>query len=227
MASLFEKINTLISANLHGMVDRALESNSVKVMDEYVRQVERNLESLEDSAATVGGTVRTLQRKHEEFASAAEKLDRDIDSLILKGRNELAAQAQAELNAKQELSQEYYTQWQVQKAQYDKMLDMRMKLESRLTVIKQEREKIRALIELAETKKVLTKTVKSLDALSNTGDSEIDSLSERIRASIDEEDARLEIATSKVSDEIEEALGGSEIERQLEERRRRLLGAEE
>ena len=63
--TLFEKINTLISANLHGIVDRALETNSVQVMDEYIRQVERNLEALEDSAATVGGTVKTLKRKYE------------------------------------------------------------------------------------------------------------------------------------------------------------------
>src|SRR5215468_8288721 len=102
--SLFEKINTLISANLHSIVDRALETNSVQVMDEYIRQVERNLEALEDSAATVGGTVKTLKRKYEEFAAAVEKLDRDIDTLILKGKDELAGAAQAELNTKQELA---------------------------------------------------------------------------------------------------------------------------
>ena len=96
MASLLEKINTLINANLHSVVDRALEANSVKVMDEYIRQAERNLEALEDSAATVGGTVRTLKRKYEEFAAAAEKLDRDIDTLILRGKDELAAAAQTE-----------------------------------------------------------------------------------------------------------------------------------
>ncbi|GAB1420065.1 hypothetical protein MASR2M15_01420 [Anaerolineales bacterium] len=227
MASLFEKINTLIRANLHGMVDRALESNSVAVMDEYIRQVERNLEALEDSAATVGGTVKTLKRKYDEFANAAEKLDRDIDTLVIKGKNELAAAAQAELNTKQELAQEYYEQWQVQETQYKAMLDMRLKLEGRLTTIKQEREKIRALIELAETKKVMTKTIKSLDDLSSTGDVEIDSLSESIRQRLDEEDARLEMATRRISDEIDEAIGNTEVERQLEERRRRLLGGDE
>ncbi|MBZ0278341.1 MAG: PspA/IM30 family protein, partial [Anaerolineae bacterium] len=65
MPSIFEKINTLINANLHAIVDRALEANSVQVMDEYIRQVERNLDALEDSTATVGGTVKTLKRKYE------------------------------------------------------------------------------------------------------------------------------------------------------------------
>ena len=224
--SLFEKINTLISANLHGIVDRALEANSVQVMDEYIRQVERNLDALEDSAATVGGTVKTLKRKYEEFAAAAEKLDRDIDTLIIKGKNDLAAAAQAELNTKQQLAQEYYEQWQDQEQQYQRMLDMRLKLESKLTTIRQEREHLRALIELAEAKKVTIKTVKSLDQLATTGDDQVNALAQRIRANLDREDARLEIATRNVAEQIEEAVRGGEVERQLEERRRRLLGGE-
>lgn len=221
---LFEKINTLISANLHGIVDRALQANSVQVMDEYIRQIETNLSDLEESTATVGGTVKTLKRKYDEFAAAAEKMDRDIDTLVVKGKDDLAAAAQAQLNTKQQLSQEYYQQWQEQTSQYQKMLDFRLKLESRLTTVKQEREHLRALIELAEAKKVTTKTVKSLDAFSNMGDEQISSLSDQIRQRLDEEDARLEMATQNLSEEIETAVGNSEVERQLDERKRRLLG---
>ena len=224
MASLLEKVRTLIGANMHALVDRALESNSLKVMDEYIRQAEKNLEGLEDSAATVGGTVKTLKRKYEEFAAASEKLDRDIDTLVLKGKDDLAAAAQAELNTKQQLAQEYYEQWQEQEKQYQTMLKMRLQLEAKMTTIKQEREHLRALIELAEAKKVTTKTVKSLGDLTKTGDEEITGLAEKIRERIDLEDARLEIATSNVAEEIEEAVHGGEIERQLEERRKRLLG---
>ncbi|NWF70374.1 MAG: PspA/IM30 family protein [Chloroflexi bacterium] len=220
--SLLEKIQTLISANLHAMVDRALETNSVQVMDEYIRQVEKNLEALEDSAATVGGTVKTLKRKYEEFAAAAEKLDRDIDTLLMKGKDDLAAAAQAELNTKQQLSQEYYEQWQSQDQQYQKMLDMRLKLEGRLTSIRQEREHLRSLIELAEAKKVTLKTIKSLDQLSTVGDEQISSLADNIRQRLDQEDARLEVATRNISAEIDDAVRSGEVERQLEERRRRL-----
>ena len=223
--SLIEKVNTLINASLHGIVDRALEQNSVAVMDEYIRPAEKNLEALEDSAATVGGTVKTLKRKYEEFASAAEKLDRDIDTLIIKGKNDLAAAAQAELNTKQELAQEYYEQWQQQETQYQAMLDMRLKLEARLTAIRQEREHLRSLIELTEAKKVTTKTIKSLDNLAAMGDREVSSLADSIRARLDTEDARLDMATRNISDQIEEAVRGGEIERQLEERRKRLLGS--
>jgi phage shock protein A len=220
--SFFEKVNTLISANLHGMVDRALETNSVKVMDEYIRQAERNLDSLEDSAATVGGTVRTLKRKYDEFAAAAEKLDRDIDTLLIKGKNELAGAAQSDLNTKQQLAQEYYEQWQSQEQQYRRMLDMKLKLEAKLTTIKQEREQVKALLELAEAKAVTTRTVKSLDDLAGVGDEDVSRVVDGIRARLDREDARLEMATGRLSDQIEDAVGYSEVDLQLEERRKRL-----
>jgi phage shock protein A len=222
--SLIEKVNTLISANMHSIVDRALQQNSVAVMDEYIRQVERNLDDLEDSAATVGGTVKTLKRKYDEFSAASEKMDRDIDTLILKGKNDLAAAAQSELNSKQQLAQEYYEQWQTQDQQYQAMLNMRVKLESRLTAIRQQREQLRALMELAEAKKVATTTIKSLNDLSSVGDKEVSSLADSVRARLDEDDARLDMATRNISDEIDEAVRGGEVERQLEERRRRLLG---
>ena len=210
---------------MHGMIDRALETNSLRVMDEYIRQVERNLEALEDSAATVGGTVRTLKRKYEEFSNQADKLDRDIDTLILRGKNDLAAAAQAEFNTKQELAQEYYEQWHSQEEQYQGMLNMRMKLEGRLTTIKQEREKMRSLLELAETKKVMTKTLKSMDKLDTSGDQEIDTLLDSIYSQIDQEDARAELASRKLSDQIEDTVGIGQVELQLEERKQRLLGS--
>ncbi|MCY4465005.1 MAG: PspA/IM30 family protein [Chloroflexi bacterium] len=226
MPSILQKVRTLFSANLHGMIDRALETNSLKVMDEYIRQVERNLDALEDSAATVGGSVRTLKRKYEEFSNQTDKLDRDIDTLLLRGKNDLAAAAQAEMNTKQELAQEYYEQWQSQQEQYQGMLNMRMKLEGRLNTIKQEREKMRSLLELAETKKVMTKTLRSMDKLDTSGDQEIDSLLDSIYAQIDQEDARADMASRKLSDQIEDTVGIGQVELQLEERRQRLLGAE-
>ena len=67
MATIIEKAQTLISANLHGILDKALQANSLAVLDEYIRQAQDNLDDLEDAAATVGGQVKTLKRKTEEF----------------------------------------------------------------------------------------------------------------------------------------------------------------
>lgn len=222
MASVLSKFNTLISANLHNMLDRALRNNSLKVVDEYIRQAERNLDELEDTAATVGGTVKSLKRKYEEFAAQIEKLDRDIDTLLKKGKNELALAAQTDLNNKQKIAEEYRQQWEAQEEEYQRLLLARRKLEHRLLVIRQQREQLRALMELTAAKKLTTRTVRSLNDLTGIGDDDIQRLSENILSELDRAEAESEIAAGRLSNEVEEAIGQSEIEIQIEERRRRL-----
>jgi phage shock protein A len=220
--SVLDKINTLISANLHAMVDSALQANSVKVMDEYVRQAEKNLENLEDATVTVGGSVKTLKRKYEEISAAAEKLDRDIDTLLTRGKTDLASAAQADLNTKQQLAQEYYEQWQQQQVEYQKMLDAKLKLEAKLTTIRQEREHLQALMELAEAKAATTKTVRSLNDLAGVGDEDVRRLGDAIRARLDREDAQLEASSVRLQGQMDDVLEKDTIDNQLEERRKRL-----
>ena len=95
MADLLKKIQTLISANLHAMVDSALKANSMAVFDQYVREVEDNLENLEDAVATVGGELKTLRRKKTSLDEKASELDRNIDIFLREGKEDLALAAQS------------------------------------------------------------------------------------------------------------------------------------
>ncbi len=222
MAAILDKVQTLISANLHAMVDRALEANSLKVMDEYIRQAERNLDALEDSAATVGGSVKTLKRKYDEFSAQVEKLDRDIDTLLMKNKTDLAMAAQADMNSKKELAQEYYEQWQHQDNEYKKLMDAKLKLEQRLVAVKQEREHLKSLLELAEAKQVTTKAIRSLDDVASSKDDDIRRVGDQIRERLDKIDAEAEMVSSRLQNQVDDAVGSIELERQLEERRSRL-----
>jgi phage shock protein A len=219
---ILEKINILISANLHAMVDRALESNSVKVMDEYIRRADRDLDTLETQIVTIGGSVRTLKRKYEEMSAAAEKLDRNIDTLLTAGRTDQAARVQAELNTKQQQAQEYYQQWQSQEQEYKRMLDAKLKLEARLNTVRQEREHLQELMKLAEAKRATTRTIKSLNDIQGVGDADIRRIGDMIRERLDREDAEMEVASMRLQDVVEETVEQSLVDQQLEERRRRL-----
>ncbi|MEJ2607697.1 MAG: PspA/IM30 family protein, partial [Anaerolineales bacterium] len=85
MASLLEKVSTLISANLHALVDQALSTNSMAVIDQYIRQVENHLEDLEDAAATVGGEAKSISRKLEDLQLKSEELDKAVDAFLQEG----------------------------------------------------------------------------------------------------------------------------------------------
>lgn len=222
MASLIEKVQTLISANLHAMVDKALESNSVAVMDEYIRQAEDNLEKLEDTVVTVGGTVKTLKRKWEQYDAEATKIDSSIDTLLLQGKKELAAAAQTRLNSTRRIAEDYQQQWQEQQKQYEQLLGARRKLEAKLTTIRQEREHLQALLELAKSKEVAVKAIRSLDDLAGVGDADIARIGESIRARLDRATAQSEMYAGRLDTQMDEVLEKGEIDIQLAERMRRL-----
>jgi phage shock protein A len=210
MASLLEKTQTLIQANLHDMVDRALEANSVAVMKQYIRDAENNLDELEDATATVGGEVRTLERKYREYKKRADELDRNIDMLLMQGKTDLAAAAQTELNSVRQLQEQYQDQW------------VRLKLEAKVRMIREEQKEMESLLMLAKSKELTVKTIKSLDDLEGVSDSDIARLRDSIRNRLDKADAYSELYADRLDSQMDEALGRAEVDLQLEERKRRL-----
>ncbi|HRV91297.1 MAG TPA: PspA/IM30 family protein [Anaerolineae bacterium] len=224
--SFFQKIETLIKANLHAMVDEALDKNSVAVLDEYIRQAEDNLDDLEDALITVKGQVKTLRRKYETLKAEADAIDQDIDRLLELGKEELAIAAQSQYNTKVDLADEYRQQFLRQKEEADKLADARLKLETRLRTIKQEREHVLGLLELAKTKEIAAKSMKSLDSLDGVGDADIARVTDKIRSRIDRADAELEMRSGRLNNQMDEVLGRDRLNSQLAARKQR-LGLEE
>ena len=222
MASLLNKVQTLISANLHSLVDNALKANSVAVLDEYIRQAEDNLDDLQDALVTVRGQVKTLKRKYDMFQAEADQLDADIDRLLKLGKEDLAVAAQSQYNSKAVLAQEYKTQYEKQQVEADKLGDARLKLEAKMTTIKQEREHMLALLELAKSKEIAAKTIRSLDDLQGIGDSDIARVGDQIRARLDRADAEMEVQSTSLESQMDDVLGKAGLEDQLAERKRRL-----
>lgn len=226
MASLLEKTQTLIQANLHSMVDKALEANSVAVMKQYIRDAEKNLDELEDAAATVGGEVKTMERKYKEYKKKGDQLDRNIDMLLMQGKTDLARAAQNELNTNRRLQEQYHEQWVRQQREYEALLNARLKLQAKLQTIRQEQRELESLLRLAKSKETTVKAIKSLDDLTGVGDADIARMGESIRSRLDKASAHSEMYASRLDTQMDDALGKTELDIQLEERKRRLGLAE-
>jgi phage shock protein A len=222
MANLLEKVQTLISANLHAMVDAALRANSLAVLDQYVREVEDNLEDLEDATATIGGEVKTVRRKRADQMQKAAELDRNIDIFLREGKEDLALAAQSRLNSVTRLVKEYDEMLQHQEAELQSLKDARLKLEAKLTEVKQEREELQVLLDLARSKELTAKAIKSLDDLMGSGDDDIARVAEGIRARLDKASARSEMLAGSLDAQMDQVLEKSTLEAQLAERKARL-----
>jgi phage shock protein A len=222
MASLLEKVSTLVSANLHALVDQALKTNSLAVIDQYIRQVEDYLEDLEDAAATVGGEVKTIRRKMEEQWAKASQLDKAVDALLMDGNQNSAAAAQSRLNHTRQLVETYQVQIGHQESEYQKLLDARAKLQARLETLKQQRQELEALLKLAKSKELAVKTTKSLDAMLGSGDSDISQIAQSIYARLDKANTATEMRASSLDEQIDGLLDRNAIDAQLAERKAKL-----
>ena len=222
MASLMEKVSVLISANMHYMVDQALQSNSVAVIDQYVRQVQDNLEDLEDAAATVGGEVKSINRKLIDYQQKVGDLDRAIDAFLVEGNEAGAVAAQSKLNSTQRLVETYEEQLARQKNEYEKLLGAKVKLEARLVTMRQQREELQALLELAKSKETTVKAIKSLDDLAGTGDADIARVAESIRSRLDKATAASELQATNLDKQMDDVLDRGVLNAQLLERKQKL-----
>jgi phage shock protein A len=222
MASLLEKVNTLFSANLHYLVDQALQSNNLAVIDQYVRQVENNLKELEDAAATVGGEVRSIKRRLTDQEHRYNEIDRAVDAFLREGNDAAAVAAQSQLNSVASLVETYKEQVNKQDKEFQKLLDAKVKLEARLATMKQEREHLQALLELAKSKETTVKAMKSLDDLVGSGDSDIKRIAQGIYARLDKASTASEMRAASLDEQMDEVLERSQIDGQLAERKRKL-----
>jgi phage shock protein A len=222
MATLLEKVSTLISANLHALVDQALKANSMAVIDQYIRQVEDHLEDLEDAAATIGGEAKSIKRKLADQEQKEGELDRAIDAFLMEDNETAATAAQSKLNSIKRLIETYKEQSAHLEAEYQKLLDAKVKLEARLATMKQQREEVQALLELAKSKEIAVKAMRSLDDLMGSGDSDIGRIAQGIYAKLDKATTAVEMQSTNLDEQIDDVLDRRAIDTQLAERKKRL-----
>ncbi len=222
MASLFQKLRTLIRATLHEMADQAIQRSDLAVFDEYIRRAERELNEFRNTIKPMIAQVRTTKRRREVLANKAAELDYLVDEFLRQGKETEAMVSQKQLLSTLELVKAYDSSLNRQIAAAEKLDDVRVKLEGRLAIAKQEREELAFLLQLAKAKEVSTKAMRSLDSLMDQGDMEVSQAAENIRKRLDRADAAWEIQAGGLDNQLDDAMHSLEVETELAARMERL-----
>lgn len=222
MASLFQKLRTLVNAKLHDAADKALAKSDLAVYDEYIRQAERELEEFKRTLVPMHAQVKTSRQRRENLATQAAKLDLSIDAFLKGGKRTEAMVAQKQFNSTMELIKTYDGSLERQVNALEQLDDVRVKLEGRLAIAKQERQELGFLLQLAKSKEMSTKTMKSLDSLMGSGDTEVATAAENIRRRLDHADAAWEIQANSLDNQLDTAMHSLEVEADLAARMERL-----
>lgn len=222
MASLFQKLRTLVRANLHEMADRAIQKSDLAVYDEYIRQAERELETFKRTIQPMIAQVKTTRRRREILADKAARLDAMVDQFLLKGKRTEAMVTQKQLSSTLDLVKTYDGSLRRQVTAAEQLRDVEVKLEGRLAIARQEREELGFLLDLAKAKETSTQAMRSLDSLMDEGDSEVARAAENIRRRLDHADAAWELQANDLDSQLDGAMESLEVEAELAARMERL-----
>jgi phage shock protein A len=222
MASLLQKLKTLLKANLHDVADRTLQRSDLAVYDEYIREAEREVAEFKSSIVPLFAQVKSTRRRRQALADKAAMLDLMVDQYLVKDQRTEAMVTQKQLSSILDLIETYDGSLEKQVAAAEKLDDVRVKLEGRLAIAKQEREELAFLLQLAKSKEMSTKAMRSLDSLMGEGDIEVAQAAENIRRRLDHADAAWEVQTSSLDRQLDDAMHSLEVEAELAARMERL-----
>lgn len=222
MASLLQKVRTLFQASLHQVADQALQKSDLAVYDHYIREAESEVAEFKRAIAPMFAQVKETQRRRAALADKAARLDAMVDHYLLKRQQTEAMVTQKQLSSLLDLVKTYDASLERQVTAAEKLDDVRVKLEGRLAIARQEREELGFLLELAKAKELSTKAMRSLDSLMGQGDSDVAQAAENIRRRLDHADAAWEVQTSSLDHQLDEAMQSLEVEAELAARMERL-----
>jgi phage shock protein A len=222
MASLLQKLKTLFKAGLHEMADKAIQQNDLAVYDQYIREAESEIKEFTATITPLFGQVKSSRRRREDLAQKALKYDRAVDQFLVAGQRTEAMVTQKKLNSVLGLIETYDASLERQVVAAERLNDVRIKLEGRLDIARQEREELAFLLQLAKAKETSAQAMRSLDSLMGQGDQEVAQAAENIRRRLDHADAAWEVQSSSLDHQLDDAMHSLEVEAQLAARMERL-----
>jgi phage shock protein A len=225
MASLLEKIQTLVSADLNRMLDRGISStNQEALYQHHVRELQNLQEQLGGQMVSLRAELNQMKKRAQEQQALVAKQDAEVDQLLQAGLQEDAIAAQDRLNANRLAAATATERVERLESEYAQMEETKKALDTRIQTLVANEPAVRSMLGLARAKQLTAAARESLDDLSGAGDPDAEQIVGSIRTRLAEAEAQLEQLEQKslARGETPEVLKRKELEAQLEARKARL-----
>ncbi len=224
MTLAWQELKQKISSALHAFVDRALESSSLALYDQSLRDMEDYIAYVEEAAVGMKAAAEGNRRRLGQHQIEAEALQTRLDQLLAENQTEQAQRVQQALEVKQQQIADTQAQIERQETQHEALVHNWQTLKGRLRVLQGERGSVEALVALSRAQRTIGSIEVTLGGLAGLGhDSELGIMAGHILQRLDEAEARL--ALVDVDAEVARAVAAIEeaqVDTQIDERRRRL-----
>ncbi len=231
MASLLEKVQILLSADLNRLVDRALQSNETAVFQGHIRELQGMQEQLDGQLLSLQADLAGIRRRNEEQQAIVVQQDQEVDSLLRMGLQEDALAAQDRLNQSRALAASLTAQLERLESQYRELADTKTRLDARITALVHSEPEVNGLVEVARARRLGEQAGNRLDDLAGAGvphDADTARTVGSIRNRLAQAEAQIQMLEQRALQhgETPDVLKRKELEDQLAARKARLGLAE-
>jgi phage shock protein A len=225
MASILDKVKTLLSASFNDMIDQALKKNPIKILNEYLRQHEEALDGMRSDRALALGAAKTAGRKVTESQDLAERIEAEIEAVLTDDDPEndyLADNLAQDLIGQEEmlkvLQKAYESAVRVNKA-----LQMaESKMRGRIISLRNQISLLEAIKFEADIKRISADRLISSAKMISSGSTSVEALAEEIKLKRDRADAKFEIAMGTMDGALEDGSNQTRASARLAQIRNRL-----
>ena len=225
MASLLDKIQTLVSADLNRMVDRGLSgTNQEALYQHHIRELQTLQEQLSNQLVSLRAELNQIRKRNEEQQALVAQQDAEVDKLLQMGQQDEALAAQDRLNATRMVAASSAERVERLEAEYKQMSETKAQLDARIDTLIRNEPEVRSMLGLARAKQLTAAARQSLDDLSGVGDPDAERVVGAIRTRLAEAEAQLQELEQRglAHGETPDVLKRKELEAQLEARKARL-----
>ena len=197
---IITRFKDIMAANFNALLEKVEDPE--KMSDQYLRNLEEDLEEVKEETASVMADEKSAKRKLDECTAEIAKMGEYARKAVVSGNDE---EAKAFLRKKADLTE----QQAVLQGQYDlacsnsqKMRQMHDKLETDIASLKTRRETLKAKVKLAETQQKLNQLGSGIESAGNNM-AAFERMEEKVNKMLDEADAMAQLNEAGASDDIE------------------------
>ena len=197
---IISRFKDIMSANFNALLDKCEDPE--KMIDQYLRNLEKDLASVKAETASVMAEEKAAKRKLDENEEETAKMADYARKAVAAGNDNEARQflaKKAELTSAHEVLQQQYTLACDNAA---KMKEMHNKLEMDISSLRSRREMIKAKLKVAETQQKLNKMGSGYESAGNNL-AAFDRMEAKVEKMLDEADAMAELNNTSAANDID------------------------
>lgn len=167
MATIIQRIQELVSANVHDLLSKAEDPE--KMANEYLRQLNDQFYEAKTEVAQAMADETRLEQKWLETQGEAKRYETLAEQALRAGREDLAKRALTNKVRTQKVAEQYEQQYRAQEDQVDELQEGLASLEARIAETQAQRDLIVAKHNRVKTQKPLQAAAQGLSKISALG----------------------------------------------------------